>query len=167
MFVRRRHGVNGAAALLATFLVAAACAADDADFRYKFKEGDKLRYMTEIKTTVESESDGETTPPVETTQTIEVTWDVTKVEKEGRATVTTTLDRARVVIQTAKAKSEYDTKTDKEPDNPILKRMAKPLKDLVGGLVTLTIETDGEVSDINSTVTVPQGMFGQGVVSIR
>ncbi len=95
----RRRTLWLATLLLSVLASATAWGADDDGLRYKFKEGEKLRFVTESKTTVEASGLGEPAK-IETTLVFDMTWEVTKVDKDGRATVKSTLDRARFSADT-------------------------------------------------------------------
>jgi hypothetical protein len=135
------------ACLALLLAVSLAAGADDEPPRYKFKEGDKLRYITETKTTVEAKLGGEKPVKIDGVQIIDVTWEVGKVDKDGRAVVTATIDRLRMTTDTPTGKMEFDTKDGKEPDDEFLRLMAKTLKDLVGGQATMTVDAQGDSSD--------------------
>jgi hypothetical protein len=119
MTCRRTFPVVCAALLLTGLLTATGRAADDDTLRYKFKEGEKLHFVTEVKSTVEGGLLGDSAK-VDITQMIDVTWEITKVDKDGRATVTSTLDRVRFSGTTPAGKHSYDTK-DGDPKDKAFK----------------------------------------------
>ncbi|HKI31353.1 MAG TPA: hypothetical protein VKA46_05770 [Gemmataceae bacterium] len=139
--------------MLTGFLTATARGADNDALRYKFKEGEKLSYVTESKTTVEVDLGGDSVKP-ETTLVLDMTWEITKVDKDGRATVTSTLGRVRFSTDTPDGKKSYDTKEGKEPDDEFLKLLVRPLKDLVGGQVTFTVDSRGQVDNVKPSEAV-------------
>ncbi|HKI33990.1 MAG TPA: hypothetical protein VKA46_19210 [Gemmataceae bacterium] len=148
-------------ACLSLLLIASLAGAEGEPLRYRFKEGEKLRYVTEVKTTVELQGLGEP-EKFDTVQVCEATWEVTKVDKDGRAAVTATMDRLRLTLDSPIfGKMEYDTKGGKEPDEEFFKRMAGTLKALAGGQVMLTIDPQGQVSDINLSDQVTKVVNGR------
>lgn len=136
------------ALLLAAWLSGAARSADEDALRYKFKEGDKLRYISEVRTTVEVKLTGDDGAKFDNIHVAEATWEVTKVDKDGRAAVTASLDRLRLTVDGPMGKLEYDTKDGKEPDDEIFRLMTKPLKAVVGGQATLTVDRRGQTADV-------------------
>ena len=116
--------------------------------RYKFKEGEKLRYVSEAKTTTQGIIAGEKTRKIDNTFVAEIVWEITGVDKDGRANVTATLDRIRMTIDGPMGKMEYDSKNVKEPEDEFFQVMAKNFKSFVGGQATLTVDPKGQVTDV-------------------
>jgi RNA polymerase sigma factor (sigma-70 family) len=119
--------------------------------RYKFKEGDTFTYVTEKK------SDTRTTTAaidrqVAITHTYDVTWKVTRVDGDGNARVTLTIDRVRYVDEesfpVARA-LEFDSRKQKSPaGQPAMVRILSPLlRAHVGAEFTCLVSPRGEVSD--------------------
>jgi hypothetical protein len=150
------------ALLLAVSLVAAGCsgngggngggAANDAGaaadtVRYKFKEGEKLRYDCETTTTRETTFAGEQPTKIVTTYAVEVVWDIMKLDKDGRAYVTLTLERVQITIDGSKGKTKYDSKEDKRPYDREFQTIFTAAKAVVGGQATCTVDPRGEVTD--------------------
>jgi hypothetical protein len=136
------------ALLLAAWAPGAAHSADEDALRYKFKEGDKLRYITEVRTAVEAKLTGDDVVKFNNILVTESTWQVTKVDKDGRAAVTVSLDRLRLTVDGPMGKLEYDTKDGKEPDEEFFRRMTENLKAVVGGQFTLTVDPRGQAADV-------------------
>ncbi|HEX5270442.1 MAG TPA: DUF6263 family protein [Gemmataceae bacterium] len=133
--------------------------------RFKFKAGEKVRYTTESRTLIEMTLGGETVKQ-ETTLAIDMTWEATQVDKDGRATVTSTLDRGRFSTDTAGGKMSYDTKEGKEPDDELFKLMVKPLRTLVGGQVTFEMTPRGLVEKVKPSEEVEKLYKGRNFMVV-
>jgi hypothetical protein len=135
----------------------------EGQLRYRFKEGEKLRYVTEVKTTVEMKELGDQ-GKFDTVQVIEASWEVAKVDKNGRAALTVTVDRLRLTFDSPVfGKMTYDTKDGKEPDEEFFKLMAGTLKALVGGQITLRVDPQGQTSDLKLSDQVTKVVNGRPV----
>jgi hypothetical protein len=124
--------------------------------RYKFKEGDKLNYVMEQKMDMTMNNAGNEST-VTMTQKMDMTWKVTAVDKDGTAKITQTIDRVHITMDTPPpgGKTEFDSKDDKEPTDPVGKMIAPIFKAMVGAEFTLTMTPRGEAKD----VVVPQKLL--------
>jgi hypothetical protein len=136
------------ALLLALFTAVVAVAGPEkAAPRYRFKQGDKLAYVVEVSTKIETSAYGRTNT-AEMTQVIDLTWEVGAVDAEGKATITQTIDRVRFKAVTPRETAEYDTKGGTEPEDPHVKRIAARLDAVVGGRIRASIDARGGLADI-------------------
>ena len=113
--------------------------------KYKFKEGDKLNYATEMtqKQTMNiMGNEVETT----TTQNMDMTWNVTTV-KDGKAQISQTIDRIRMKVDSAFGGFDFDSKDGKEPEGPIGMIVGPVLNAMAGAEFTVTMTEQGDVSE--------------------
>jgi hypothetical protein len=136
-------------ALLLTLTAAGVAAADPdgAAPRYRFKQGEKLAYVVEVATRIETTAYGRTNT-AEMTQLIDLTWEVGGVDAEGKATITQTIDRVRFKAVTPRETAEYDTRGGTAPEEPHVKRIAARLDAVVGARLRATIDARGGLADI-------------------
>jgi hypothetical protein len=128
-------------------LLQAAPAPEVSAIRYRFKQGDKLYYALEQKATVAMNFMGQQINQ-ETAQTLDMSWQVTGVDKDGKAKITLTFERVRLKSDGLTGKADFDSKDGKLPDDPSGKQMAEHMKPLVGGEVTFTMDARGRLTDI-------------------
>lgn len=163
----RRAGLG----LLAVLLVA--CGADRAaaqtTLRYKFKKGEKLNYEMEQKIGMAMSVMGRDVN-IDMGQTIDMTWNITDVDADGKAKMTQTITRIRFTMDGPTGKVEYDSKEDKEPEGPVGKIMAPIFKALAGAEIGLSMDPQGKVSDIKvpeklakAAKSLPQGGAAGGL----
>jgi len=115
--------------------------------RYKFKEADKLAYVMEQKMEMKMTVAGN---DITTTmnQTMDMTWKVTAVDKDGTAKITQTIDRVRVTIDGPQGKTTFDSKEDKDPEDAVGKAIAPIFRAMAGSDFTLTMSSLGEPGDV-------------------
>jgi hypothetical protein len=116
--------------------------------RYKFKQGEKLTYAMEQKMEMKMEVAGNNVD-MNMTQTFDMTWDIKSVDKDGKAKMVQKFDRIRFVMEGGPiGKVEYDSKSDKELDDPVGKMIAPLFKALAGSDFELTMDGRGQISDL-------------------
>jgi RNA polymerase sigma factor (sigma-70 family) len=128
-------------------LAAAPVRAQRTTLRYQFKVGDKVRYVVEkeMETTTTAAGNERT---VTTTQTYDMTWKVTTVDTDGKATLTQTIDRIRFVMDSGlPGKIEFDSRKHKNPKGIGSQILAPGLKVLAGSRFTCTVSPRGEISN--------------------
>ncbi len=135
------------ALLLALAAVGTAAAEPRPAPRYKFTKDEKLAYVVEATTRIETSAYGRTNT-AEMTQLIDLTWEVGAVDGEGKATITQTIDRVRFKAVTPREAAEYDTRGGTPPEEPHVKRIAARLDAVVGGRIRATIDARGGLADI-------------------
>ena len=115
--------------------------------RYKFKEGDKLDYVMEQKMVMKMSVLGK---DIQTgvDQVIDISQNVTGVDKDGKAKMTQKFERWRMTMDTPMGKVEIDSKDKEEPNNPIAKLIAPMIKAMAGSEFSMTMDPRGEMSNI-------------------
>jgi hypothetical protein len=143
-----RHSVIRLAPVLVLALSAGAPAAGpEAAPRYRFKEGEKLAYVVEVATRIETSAHGRTNV-AQMTQLIDLTWEVGGVDTDGTATITQTVGRVRFKAVTPKETAEYDTQSGAEPQGPEVKALAARLDAVVGARISASIDSRGRLADV-------------------
>src|SRR5262245_32920332 len=161
---------RGKVALVAVLLTAGALRAaptpEENPLRYKFKEGEKLKYVLDQKMTMEMSILGMDVT-IEMTQVMDMTWAVDKVDKNGKATMTQTIGRVQMTMDTPMGKVELDSAKKEDPDDPIGKMIAPMIRAMAGAEITATMNPRGELRDIKlsekfkkALKNVPQGGGG-------
>src|SRR5438445_123254 len=82
---------------LAAWLLGAVAASAQTALRYQFKKGEKLQYVLEQKMFTKISSKSIKTEST-ANQTIDTTWTVKDVNKDGKATITVRFERMRFTL---------------------------------------------------------------------
>jgi Family of unknown function (DUF6263) len=115
--------------------------------RYKFKEGEKLHYNLEQKMKMEMNVAGQNVD-MNMNQTVDMTWNVLSVDKDGKAKMTQSIDRIKFVMDGPMGKTEFDSKDSKEPEGAIGQAIGPIFKALAGAEFSLTMDAQGKTSDV-------------------
>jgi Family of unknown function (DUF6263) len=118
----------------------------DTTLRWKFSAGQKRSYVLIQKTATKMEVMGK---PVETssTQTVDITWNVKGVDKDGNADMTQTIDRVRFEMTGPTGKVNLDTA--KAEDAPaVLGSLANLFKAMTGSPFTMKFTARGQLRDV-------------------
>ncbi len=138
-----RSPLSCVALLLAGSLTSAAPVEESSPLRYRFKEGEAIRYVLEEKATAEVAG-----TKIEATSLIDLKWHVDKV-KDGRVTLTQTIERVRMEFDVGEKNLKFDTKAAAAaPDDPIEKTVAEALGTYAGGEMVLTLDANGNVESL-------------------
>jgi hypothetical protein len=147
------------AVLFAVGLAGAAPVPDEADLlRYRFKEGDKVKYVLQEKTVIEIDL-GTGPAAVETTTTLDLAWRVAKVGKDGKYTVTQTIERLRMEFPTTRGKLNYDSQA-KAGDDPNANQWAGALKVFTGAEMTLVLDGRGRIDSLKYSEKLAKDVAG-------
>src|SRR5262249_53888849 len=114
--------------------------------RYKFKEGEKVAYVMEQKMAIQMNVQGNNVK-MNMTQTIDTTWHVQSVDKEGKAKMTQSFDRIRFSMDTPMGKVEHDSKDGKVPGGPIGQAVGPMFQAMAGAEFSLMMDAQGKTSD--------------------
>ena len=93
---------------------------------------------------------------VEVTQVLDMDWHVTAVDKDGKGSMTQRINNVKLVMDTPQGKIEVDSKDDKEPTDATAKSLAKMVRGLSGGEVTLTLDLRGQIGDVKLSEKMAQ-----------
>jgi hypothetical protein len=128
-------------------LVCRSAGTDDVELRYKFKEGQKLNYVTDQTMKMEMNVAGNDIS-MDMAMKMNMVWKVESVDKDGNAKVTQTISWLKMSMTHPAGKFEYDSKDDKDPDDPVAKKALPAIKALVGAEISMTVDHRGKVSDL-------------------
>lgn len=142
-------------ALMALLLAPAVTAQADENLRFKFKADQTLRYEFVQAMKMDLEIAGRNNE-TEMTQTMEMTWNVKKVDDKGTATIEQTIDRIGAKISGPGVNIEYDSakKETAKQENPQAQQLVKLFEVLQGARITQELTALGEVKN----VTLPEGL---------
>ena len=134
-------------AVLAGWSLTAAGADAQTTLRYRFKEGETLKYVRDQKMTMTRNVMGK---DLETTveQASDLTWTVRSVDAQGTAKIAIKFGRNKMTMNTPMGKIEVDSNSTEEPDDEAGKIFYKVIKGLSGLEVSGAISPTGEYSDI-------------------
>lgn len=149
-----RVGLWAALALAVSF-GARAQAADS--LGWKFKAGEKVQYAISNASHRLIDAGGAEFD-IDFNFTTDVTWAVDKVNDDGSAELTQTIDRVQLKVNTPfTGEFGYDS-SDKEspaPEGPIWERMGPAIEKMVGGQFKVKVTKRGEVTE----VTLPEDLL--------
>lgn len=129
------------------FCLGAVPARAQGTLRYKFKDGEQLRY--EVQQDVDSKMNAQGKEMgMKMHYVIEVTWKFTNVEPDGKAKLVQKFDRIQMTMEGPPGKIEYDSKMNRQPEGEIGEAMASIFNVLTGSEFTSTMDTRGETSNM-------------------
>jgi hypothetical protein len=120
---------------------------EEGSLRYKFKEGEKLRYEFEQSGWFDLSLDGRE-KTMGSSQTFDMVMSFGKVNKDGKAAVVYTFPRIRMIIDGPEGKTAIDTQQDSDPSDPTGKNLATFLRVLTGSEINATIDPLGRYSNV-------------------
>jgi hypothetical protein len=132
---------------LAVWLLTAVSSSAQTSLRYQFKKGEKLQYLLALKlfTKLSSKSiKNESTA----SQTIDTSWTVKDVDKDGKATITVKFERLRFTLGDLRDKVVFDSKDGKEPEGKLAKFLTPMLKAQAALEFDMAVDPRGKVSDV-------------------
>jgi hypothetical protein len=142
------RGKLGMVSVLALgIFLASAVARAETVLRYQFKQGETLPYTMEQKMKMDMKGGGMDVT-MDMTQTIDMSWHIQSVDKEGKAKMVQKFDRLRFSMNGPMVKVEYDSKDGKLPEGQIGMALGPILEALAGAEFSLTMDARGQTSDI-------------------
>jgi hypothetical protein len=120
---------------------------EEGSLRYKFKEGEKLRYEFEQSGWFDLSFDGRE-KTMGSSQTFDMVMTFGKVNKDGIATVVYTFPRIRMMIDGPDGKTAIDTQQESDPSDPTGKNLATFLRVLTRSEINATIDPLGRYSNV-------------------
>lgn len=116
--------------------------------RYQFKEGQKISYVLDQQMKMSMNVMGNEIT-MNMNQVIDLEWKFLRVDKDGKAKMSQTFDRIRFTMEGGPmGKFTYDTKDDKDPDDPVGKALVPVFKAMVGSEFTLEMDSRGHLSEV-------------------
>ena len=146
------------ALLLALSVVGSSSADPESALRYRFKQGEKLAYVVEATTRIDTIGLGRSNSAT-MSQFIDLTWEVSRVDGDGKATITQTIERIRFMAATPGGTMSHDTKdppsSATEPSDPQMRKRTSPGSASSSGStpssalgLSATIDPQGRIADI-------------------
>jgi hypothetical protein len=144
------------ALLFAFALAVAAPAAAQTQLRWKFSDGQKHLYTITQDMEMSANVGGQ---KIDTTmsQTIDMTWNVKKVDSDGSARMEQSIDRMRLTVKGPAGEMKFDSK-DAAAAPPQLAALKTLTDGMVGQPFELTMTPRGEIKDVK----VPQKVLDAG-----
>ena len=139
------------AAAVTVWSFTAAAASAQTTLRYKFKEGDNLKYTIDQKMKMTMNIMGNAVD-MNMNQVSDMVWSIKSVDSEGNAKIAVKFGRNKMTMDGPQGKTQVDSDSTEEPDDPVGQILYKVIKGLAGLEVTGTISATGEYSDI----TIPE-----------
>jgi len=156
------------ALVLVLSVVGAAVAGPKGAPRYRFRAGEKFAYMVETTTQIET-----TGPNLRNTATmsqlIDLTWEVGRVDGDGKATITQTIERIRCKAVTPNSTLTHDTKKPQGggasagADNDSRRKIVERLNGVVGARLSASVDPQGRIDDIRLIGGVSNFSYWEGV----
>ena len=134
-------------AVLAVWSLTAAAASAQTTLRYKFKEGDNLKYTIEQKMKMTMNVMGNAID-MTMNQTSDMAWSIQSVDSDGNAKITVKFGRNKMTMDGPQGKVQVDSDSKQEPDDPVGQVLYKVIKGLSGLEMNATISATGEYTDI-------------------
>jgi hypothetical protein len=142
--MRRWHQLG---VLVVGLIVSAGPAQAQTTLRYKFKAGDKLGYNLEQKMKMTTSVMGKDFD-IQMNQTMDMTWEVLKVDKDGSGHVKIGFKGVKMVMDGPMGQIEIDSKNAQEPNDFLGKMLFKVVSTIAGMEMTFTMDGTGEIKDI-------------------
>src|SRR5688500_13590443 len=134
-------------AALAAWSLTASPASAQTTLRYKFKEGDNLKYTIDQKMKMTMNIGGNAID-MNMNQSSDMTWTIKNVDSDGNAKITVKFGRNKMTMDGPQGTTQVDSDSTTEPDDPIGQILYKVIKGLAGLEMEATISATGEYSDI-------------------
>lgn len=132
---------------LAAWSMTAAVATAQTTLRYKYKEGDTLKYVLEQKMKMNMNVMGNDIE-MNMDQSSDMTWSIGKVDDKGNAKITVKFGRQKMSMKSPMGNVEVDSNSTQEPDDQLGQILYKVTKALAGVEVSGTVNPQGEYSDV-------------------
>jgi hypothetical protein len=133
--------------LVAGMVVGAGSLDAQTTLRFQFKEGDKLEYSLEQKMHM-STRDKDKDINVHINQSMDMSWEVLKVDKDGAGQVKMKFTRVKMDMEGPMRKVQVDSKKPKDLDDSVGKTLSQVAETLAGLEVTFTMEPTGNIKDL-------------------
>ncbi len=131
---------------IVVFSAVAPANAADTTLRWKFAAGQKRAYVMTQKSTITNNAAGNNVE-ISITQTMDMSWEVTSVDKEGVAEMLQTIDRIKLDTTGPNGKVELDTADAQDPAG-VPESMTKMLRAIAGAPFTVKMDGRGEFKDV-------------------
>ncbi|GAC1474876.1 MAG: hypothetical protein NVSMB9_26100 [Isosphaeraceae bacterium] len=134
-------------------------ATEKAALRWKFKEGETLRYEFFQRNEIKIRA-GDKETENKTELTIDMSWKVKEVASDGAASILLKIDRARVVIQSGPQKTLYDSNDREASNDPASQILNTVYRAAVGQDYALKVDSRGKVVEATVPSKVTEALRG-------
>ncbi|MEM6654959.1 MAG: hypothetical protein AAF596_04075 [Planctomycetota bacterium] len=142
---------DGSHSLVTVFLLAVAASAQDtAPLRYRFTEGETLRYRVTQTATLSGDADVAGSFDLRTEQVTELAWRVVSVDEEGSATIEQTVPRLRFTNSLPTGDVGFDSDSD-DPPMGVAAMLTPAARTLLETPVTFAVGPGGTVREITAS----------------
>jgi len=142
-----RQGACFTLASVALVLLSASPAQSAETLRWKFQPGKSIAYEMqqnmEMHTTIRGQK-----IKTATSQTMDLTWHVDSVSRDGSCRMTQTIDRIRLSLEGPTGTVEYDSSAEEQPNDALLNTLRPVFESMVGAQFSLKMDALGHVSDV-------------------
>jgi hypothetical protein len=115
--------------------------------RFKFKEGEKFEYVSNLDQKM-SMSVGGQDIDMKFNMVMDMRWETIKIDDQGKARAKVVVSRVKLSLEGGPlGMIEVDSKSKDEPDNPIGQIFDKMVKALGGAEMLFTADSTGDVTD--------------------
>ena len=134
-------------AALAGWSLSAAAASAQTTLRYKFKEGETLKYALVQKMKMTMNVMGNNVE-MDMNQSSDLSWNIQSVDSKGNAKIAIKFGRNKMSMDSPMGKIEVDSDNAQEPDDPIGQALYKVIKGLAGLEIAGNMSPTGELTDV-------------------
>jgi Family of unknown function (DUF6263) len=134
-------------AALAGWSLTAAAASAQTTLRYKFKEGETLKYVLAQKMKMTMNLMGNNVD-MSMSQSSDLRWNIQSVDSKGNAKIAIKFGRNKMSMDSPMGKIEVDSDNAQEPDDPIGQALFKVIKALAGLEIAAGMSPIGELTDV-------------------
>jgi hypothetical protein len=157
MFNSMKHPVRSSRQLvpLACVITALVCqtASAQAPWRWKFTAGETLQYDFQQQTQMDEKGAGKPTS-ANIKMTMRLTWKVDKVDNQGNAMLTQTIDRLSATMQVEKLDPiSYDSASS-SPLTGSAKEIGESVKPMLGAPFTVQMNARGQVTSVEPSAAI-------------
>ncbi len=141
-----KHWQKIGLAVIGTLMLARAAEAQTT-LRFQFKADEKLNYVMLQKMKMSMNIMGK---DIETqlNQTIDMSWNVIKVDADGSAQIKIAFTGVKMVMDGPTGKVEIDSKSPKQPDDPIGKMLSPVVAAIASMEMTMTMDKTGDIKEV-------------------
>lgn len=125
--------------------------------RYKFEQGETLKYVLEQKNDIQMNVQGKDIKMV-MGQKVYMTWNVVHVDDKGISTIKQTMDRILFSMDLPQGKVDWDSDSKAEPEGEIAKMMVPAMKAMVGAEFQLKMNEQGKITEFQVPEKVTEAL---------
>jgi hypothetical protein len=135
--------------LVLSILIFTSCTTKETNLGFNVKKGEKYKIAQSIEQKIVQTLEGQSSESNQV-MNMEYTYDVTEVDQEGVASITTTFDKVVVDIKTDGESLQYDSSKEGASNDPL----GSVYKGIIGKSITMRIDKQGNVLEIQGVDTL-------------